>query len=1035
MTKSAKAICTLLCGTAITALATQPLMAQDDGAAPPAPPADEPVIIVTGTSIQGAKIDDVLPVTVMDETAIETTGADSGDELFRAIPQAGYVEFSDQSSQSNSPNAARGDIASINLRGLGTGNTLMLINGRRMNLNPGFQTELFVPVVSPDTNEIAPGSIRRVEVLRDGASAIYGADAVAGVVNTILKGDMNGGFVRANYGTSTGTSLYNYSFRGGYGFDFAEGRGNLTVYGYYFHENGAPASMRDYSRSSDMRPLVAGTDFDGDTQFNNNSSDAPWATFDIQGSGSTSSNIWAVRDDDFHIQPCSFPATDGRVFDLGNGLCADNGSGIDTALRYDLNADRSLFSEKDRYNVSTLFSYDLSDAVEFYLEGTYYRSKSSRTREQNLLLSAVPIGVLASAYWNPLGATTLNDGSPNPNRAPGLGSGVSAAGRNLELENYRPVDVGPRQITVTKDSYRIVAGLKGDLWGWDFDTGFLYAQANTTDLARNRISNTLLQDAINRNDPTAYNPFNGGCIDNVNVGDCTPSNAQTLEDISIDVFRKGETTLALADFKVSKPDVFALPGGDVGLAAGIEFRRETFIDDRDPRLDGTITFTNAVTGATDGSDVVGTSPSPDTSGNREVYSAFVEAFVPLVSEDMDIPLVKEFNVQLAARFEDFSDSGSTLVPRAAASWTPVYGLVLRGAWSRGFRAPNLVQINDAGTTRSNTERPAVECVAELIKGIEDDAGDCGTRSVVDFRSGSKLDPEKTQSINLGAVVSPEFIPGLTLTADYWRVKQTGIVGIFGGQNALYLDLFERLNGRTNPNVVREDPDASQLALYAGTGIVPAGDVIQILNPYRNLDSRTSKGWDFGMFYTIPDFGMGRFKLQLNAARLKSFFQTPGPDGLVLTTEYNDLLASLMLASDPTQRAVSDASIATLRPEGFGEQLELDGRPKWRLSGSVNWDSGPVAVSIFGSYVGSIYDVSAIQDDTGEFFPVDDWFTMNASISYTIENDTALDGTRLKVGFNNIFNKAPPLSDELFGFDGALHSARGRQFRVEIQKKF
>ena len=165
----------------------------------------------------------------------------------------------------------------------------------------------------------------------------------------------------------------------------------------------------------------------------------------------------------------------------------------------------------------------------------------------------------------------------------------------------------------------------------------------------------------------------------MNIGDCTPSNDQVLEDIAIDVFRKGETTLALADFKVSRPDIFALPGGDVGLAGGVEFRRETFLDDRDSRLDGTITFTNAVTGATNGSDVVGSSPTPDTSGNREVYSAFVETFVPLISEDMEIPLVHSLNLQLAGRFESFSDTSSTFVPRAAASWTPFSGLILRGA--------------------------------------------------------------------------------------------------------------------------------------------------------------------------------------------------------------------------------------------------------------------------------------------------------------------------------------------------------------------
>ena len=111
------------------------------------------------------------------------------------------------------------------------------------------------------------------------------------------------------------------------------------------------------------------------------------------------------------------------------------------------------------------------------------------------------------------------------------------------------------------------------------------------------------------------------------------------------------------------------------------------------------------------------------------------------------------------------------------------------------------------------------------------------------------------------MLAPEFIPGLTLTADYWRVRQNGIVGIFGGQNAILLDLVERLQGRSNPNVIRAAPDAAQLALYAGTGILPAGDIIQVLNPFRNLDSRVSKGWDFGVFYTLRDTRDWRFQIQ------------------------------------------------------------------------------------------------------------------------------------------------------------------------------
>jgi outer membrane receptor protein involved in Fe transport len=997
---------------------------------------EEPLIIVTGTQIQGAQVDDVLPVTVVGEELIDAVDPASGDEIFRAIPQAGAVNFNEQST-SGGVNGARGDIASINLRGLGTGNTLLLINGRRMLLNPGFQTELFVPVVSPDTNTIAPGSVRRVEVLRDGASAVYGADAVAGVVNTILRGDRNGGFLRGNYRASDGTSLFSYRINGGYGFDFADGRANLTIYGGYFHENGMLATERPYSASSDLRPFLVGTDFEGDTQFDNRSINSPWGAFDIQGSSATSSNTTVLRDDDFHLQPCALfgasgEPSDGRFLNLGNGICADNGGTIDRAIRYDIGRDRQLFSRKDRYNVQALFNYEISNSVEAYFEGLYYRSESFRVREQNTMLSAVPLGIEATAYWNPLGPTTLADGSPNPNRITiGVGPNVGTDGRALLLEDYRFIDAGPRRGFVTKDQYRLVTGLRGNIGPWDFDAGLLYAQANTTDLTENRISSSLVQAAINRTDPTAYNPFNGGCFPDqplgANTGDCTPNPQGVIDDITIDVFRKGETTLALADFKVSRPDLFEMPAGPVGIAAGIEFRRETFEDDRDPRLDGTITFTNAVNGDFFGSDVLGSSPSPDTNGNREVYSAFAEALVPLVSPDMEIPLVNELELQLATRFEEFSDSSSAFVPRAALAWRPFGDLLLRGAWSQGFRAPNLIQINDQGTTRSNSVLRAVECVAEIIKGDEDDVPDCGTVGTIDFRSGAtNLEPEDTESVNLGVVFEPSFIPGLTITADYWRVKQDGIIGIFGNRNALLLDLVLRLQGSFNPNVVRDAPDADQLDLYSGTGINPAGDVQQILNPYRNLDQRTSEGLDFSILYNF-DTSFGEFDIQLNAARLLGFEQSAGPDAEPLFTELNGLLQGI------PELSVSD--IAALQPIGFGELLEIDGRPKWRFSGSLTYESGPVRVNFFGRYVGSFFDDSAQQNQTAALFPVDDWFTLNTSISYTIENDTALDGTRLRFGINNILNEAPPLADESYGFYGAFHSARGRQFSVDLRKNF
>ncbi|MDX2209481.1 MAG: TonB-dependent receptor [Sphingopyxis sp.] len=1004
------------------ALLAVPAHAQDQSADPAASPTEqpaEPEIVVVGSQIQGAQINDVLPVTVLDEQQVENTGASSGDELFRSIPQTGAIAFNEQNATTQ--NNVRGDVGSVNLRDLGTGNTLLLINGRRMNLHPGFQTELLVPVVSPDTNEIAPGSVRRIEVLRDGASAVYGADAVAGVINTVLKGNMRGGFLEADWRASTGTSLYSASISGGYGFDFAGGRGNLTVYGGYFHENGLSAQGRDYSSDDDRTRLVAGTDFAGDASFNNRNTFGPFGQFDIQTSPNSRTPI---NDDDFYLQPSTFT---GCRMDFRNGICARNGETPTTAVRYNTIFGNTLISRKDRYNAMALLNYEFTDSLEAYFEGSYYRSENARKNDASAILSAVPVGISRNAYWNPFGATTLPGGAPNPNRLPG--TTIPAGGADLIMERYRFVDAGNRDVLVDKDSFRLVAGLRGDLGAWNFDTGFVYSEAKVTDLETNRVSLTLLQQAINRTTPDAYNPFNGGCATgDPGQGDCTPNPTAVIDTFRINVFRKGGTSLALADFKISRDDLFTLPGGNVGVATGIEWRRETFFDDRDPRLDGTITWTDSViAGVTNGSDVAGTSPSPDTDGTRTVYSAFAEVFVPLVSEDMNIPLVESFNLQLAGRVERFEDIDATaVVPRVAASWTTIPGVTLRGAWSQGFRAPNLVQVNDDGTTRSNTRDDFVICQARVEKGLLSSLDACPGQGVISFRSGARsLKPEDSESINLGIVLEPDFLPGLTLTADYWRVKQTGLVGTFGDDNAIALDLLRRLNGSSNPNVIRAAPTADDIALFTGTSLAPTGAIIRVLDPYLNLDSRVSKGWDIGMDYRVPDFGIGDFRLRLNAARLDSFVQSAGADG-------EELLAGIADGTLPADVTVG----------GLGELLEIDGRPKWRLSGSINWEKGPVEIGLYGQYTGEVWDTSVVRDvllvsddPNANFFRVSDQFVANLSIAYTIKNNTPLDGTRLRVAVNNLFNEDPPLADETYGFYSELYTARGRVIHVELRKKF
>ena len=188
-----------------TSLVLSAAAAAQQSAAPQAGTEEELVeVVIVGSQIRGAKITEVLPVTVVDKEDIVATAAVSGDDLYRSIPQAGDVTFQEARTTGNL-NDARGDTSSINLRSLGTGNTLMLLNGRRVVPAPGTQTENFVPVQTANTNAFPVAGVKRVEVLRDGAAAIYGTDAVAGVVNTVLESDFEGLRMEAQYGGSEGT--------------------------------------------------------------------------------------------------------------------------------------------------------------------------------------------------------------------------------------------------------------------------------------------------------------------------------------------------------------------------------------------------------------------------------------------------------------------------------------------------------------------------------------------------------------------------------------------------------------------------------------------------------------------------------------------------------------------------------------------------------------------------------------------------------------------------------------------------------------
>ena len=991
---------------------------QDNSAAPVDPNnANGASIVIVGSQIRGSKITEALPVTVVDQNQITATAAVSGDELFRSIPQMGDVSFNPSNNPQTS-NAARGDISSIDIRNLGPGNTLVLINGRRMVQHPVSQAGIAnVPELTYNANALPVGAISRVEVLRDGAAAIYGADAVAGVVNVVLKDDYQGIHGSFRYGGAEGTHLREFNGNLVAGQNFGDGRGNVTVMGEYTHRTSELASDEPYTASNDFRSFFADdTGFADSTDPDNRSSYTPFANFATVSGNSVKEGTTTLTSSAgvFRIQPSDHS---GCTAQLGNGMCIGKGNISYNSfrdLRFDDAVGTTILPEVKRLNLYGTAHYDLTDHVTAFAEVGYYHADSHRVQPPVILLNQVTVP--ASNYWNPFGATTLPDGTPNPNRLPNLN--VPASGIPVILTRYRFVDTGFQNVDVTGHQSRFLGGLRGDLGPWKWETAGMYSEASSTDLS-DAVNSTLLQQQLSLSTPDAYNPFNGGgCDGNYSIGDCTPSSAAGIAPMMFKLRRYDHTSLTLFDAKLSTPHLLHLPGGDLGVATGIEFRHETQRDDRDPNLDGTITFTDSVTGATNLSNVAAVSPTPDTYGARSVISAYGEFAIPVISPEMRIPLVRSVQLQAAGRYEHYSDFGSIFRPKIAGAWDVFDGLRFRGSYALGFRAPNLEQLHAGEYGRLGTNNDYLRCEADLRAGRITNFTQCSEPASysIEVAGNPNLQPERSRDLTFGVVFQPKFIPPayghVTFTADWWRVQQKGIVGQFGGSNSLALDYLLRTTGSgSNPNVVRAAPTADDVAFFAGTGITPVGVVTVVNDSFVNLLPQTVRGIDFGFNYVLNHSPVGRIDLNVNAARLLEFKRDPG-----------DAVDQLFAARDAGQ-----INVATPL-SGSGNLLANNGRPKWKVSGSLTWSLHQLQIGAYGEYTGKVRDTSFLSDD-GVAYVVPSTFIANLYAQYTFRQVGPLHGLRFRIGARNIFDKQPPISAD--GYFGALYQPYGRYLYTSV----
>lgn len=887
-------------------------------------------VTVTGSFIRRIDVETALPLTTINQQDIDMSGAATVSDLLQQLPQAAAF---DNNETSTGPNDARGDVDSINLRGLGSGNTLVLLNGHRIAPFPIASGA--VPRLSANINQIPLGAVQRIEVLRDGASATYGSDAVAGVVNTILKKNYEGAEVDLRYGhvTEGGMGVQSANFLAGHNSD--DGKTNIMGFIGYYNRNSLEARGKDYMQTGDLRARA----HSDSTRWDNRSLSSPYGNFQtghVDATGYFHSHVVdGMAGSQFHMTPTA------------GGVQLEPGS-LPRSLRYDYITQYMLRPKTRRFQVFTALTHHFDNGVEAYGNFFYYHAKSFIANAASPISANSDnyIYVPASNYYNPFGTRFYGPGTEHPD----------TPASDVLIKNYRPVALGRRGAHVTSRAYQLVTGLRGMVGDWRWDISAQYGEGKTTDLGTNMMSESRLRHQLALDTPDAFNPFGGPGANSQEV----------LDAVRIDTWRTGTAGLGILDAKTTG-ELFEMPGGYVQAAVGVQMRHETFSDRRDP--------------FSDGDDVIAQSKSADSKGSRTVNSVFAELYFPIFSESNAVPGLQRLELTLAGRSEHYSDFGRATKPKVSLDWSPVSWLLLRGSHSEGFRAPTLAQVFVGKITRRVAGIP--DPYRADVVGSPADLGD-ESRQVI--RGGNPdLGPEQAKENSFGFVLQVPFVEGLSLSADYFEIRQKDVIDTYGQEDQLNLDFQMRTSGQGgNSNVVRLPVTAADKAKFAAWNAshpddqrTPVGAVDYVLDTFINIAQRKVSGVDFGFNYKIPQTRIGAFRVRSNVAYMDKFEEQ----------------------KDAASPAV--------------EQLEINGLPRLRGLLGVSWSHHHLRAGLRANYIGDFKDTSAPMDADGNYFGVSSYTTFNGYFGVKFGKD---ENNYLRLGINNLFDRQPPLADENRGYN-------------------
>jgi outer membrane receptor protein involved in Fe transport len=919
-------------------------------------------IVVTGSHIRRVDVETDNPVVAISAQQIAQTGALTIGDVVQKLPViTGGVT-------NPSVNNAGGDGGThVGLRGLGSSRTLILVDGQR--------------VLDTDLNSIPTAAVERVEVLTSGASAIYGSDAIGGVINFILKSNYQGAQVSTSYGISD----RNDGRRKGASFVFGQtsDKGSILAGLSYNKFEPIMQSNRKYSSSVETATTVDG-----------HAARLPYAatTYNLVGSF----NVGPALSKQFGCPSGDWLSVNQSTFSAGTSPTAPGDFHCrTTADAYNFAGINYILTPQERTNAFFKGVYHLSDNVDVY--ATYYHGKT--TANSQLAPAVFGVGTTSALtvsknnYYNPFGV----DFSPS--------------GADIRL---RMLPIGPRRQMYGVTNDQLISGVRGSVdildQNWQWNVGYNYGHTSTTMAAINLPNQTAILQGIAT--PSMVDPATGQvvCVStagdlNTVVAGCTPWDPFNLNSPS--------AKAALGSAQARAPGLwdtwdiertyhadingglFNLPAGTVQLGAGVSYR-----DEYTNNTVGQSLLIDPVTGACQ----LGSQCSAHLQGGYNVKEAYAEMFIPILQ---DLPFVKGLNATISDRYSKYSTFGSTSNWKLGVEYRPISDLLLRGTVAKVFRAPSIgdvfaAPISSAPSMTSdpcdymgaganpNAGNPAcknVPATGPFLNTSDHVFPDGATNKNVQqlvkaFSAGSQaagfpLGPEMGKSYDFGTVYSPHFVPGLSASVDFWRIYLNNTITGVGVQQILN----QCFAG-----------NAAFCALYSRTPSGPnQGQIATITQPTANLGRIDVKGVDLAANYKLPSFAFGQFSVGLQATYLQRYKIQTAPG-----TDVNQVFegAGVMGWNGSEMQAVCPIANSNngmcFYPRIRG-QVNVD----WQLgSWSAGWrmrGTGPFRMDGY---------TAPFVENVGRYGT---YIYNDANLAYTIQPLN----TTIEAGVNNVFDKQPP----------------------------